>query len=398
MDRIAKYLLDWKVLLPLMVLLAVVLWAVPTLFRSIRPYQPLADRGLSAWGTVDQETASSLQAALDEDVNRLNLPGLQVSLETAEGLTWSGVSGTTDPERFTPLRRDHIIRVGSTTKTFTAVIILQLVEEGKLSLDDPLSTWFPHFPNANGITIREMLSHRSGIYEILRSPAVLGSLFFPQKSWQPHELVKIAAQESPGVQGEYSYSNTNYILLGLIMEQVTGQDAAMLYRQRVFEPLELHDTYFVPYEAAPQFLISGYDRDMLPLPGLHELKPNGVSAATAAYTSGAMVSRADDLRLFYTALFSGKLLSPASLEEMTTFFPATDSGTPQLTGYGLGLFRLEIDGEEIWASLGHFIGSATMVTYSPGKHDIVAIIGNLSLYDYVSVWEGLRNVSRASLK
>jgi CubicO group peptidase (beta-lactamase class C family) len=170
---------------------------------------------------------------------------------------------------------------------------------------------------------------------------------------------------------------------------------AALYRQNIFEPLELHDTYFVPYEAAPPMLISGYDRDMLPLPGLHELKPNGVSVATAAYTSGAMASTADDLSIFYDGLFSGKLISSAMLDEMITFFPATDSGTPQLTGYGLGLFRLDVEDEEVWASLGHFIGSTTMVAYSPSKHDIVAIIGNLSLYDYISVWENLTKVSRS---
>jgi len=397
-EKIIKFLLNWKVLLPLIVLLAIALWAAPTMFRRVKPYQPPADRDLSGWGTMNQETATSLQSALDADVNRLGVPGLQVSIQTAEGLTWNGVSGTTDPERHVPLTREHIIRVGSVTKTFTAVVILQMVEEGKLSLEDPLSKWFPDFPNADGITIHEMLSHRSGIYEILRNPAVLVSLFFPQKSWQPHELVEIAAQEKPGAQGEYSYSNTNYILLGLIAEQITGQGAATVYRQRIFEPLELRDTHFVPYEAAPQILISGYDRDLLPVLGLFELKRSGVSAATAAYTSGAMISTSDDLVVFYDGLFSGKLISPAMLEEMITFFPATNSGTPQLTGYGLGLFRLKIEGEEVWASLGEFIGSMTMVTYSPSQHDIVAIIGNLSLYDYVSVWENLTDVFRASLK
>jgi CubicO group peptidase (beta-lactamase class C family) len=107
-----------------------------------------------------------------------------------------------------------------------------------------------------------------------------------------------------------------------------------------------------------------------------------------------MASTADDLRKFYDGLFSGKLISAATLEEMTAFFSATDSGTPQLTGYGLGLFRLDVEGEDVWASLGHFIGSTTMVAYSPNEHDIVAIIGNLSLYDYVSVWKDLIDVFR----
>lgn len=389
MDKIAKVMLNWKVLIPLVALLAIMLWVAPTVFRRVRLYQPLADPDLSGWGTIDRETAISLQSALDANVNRLKLPGLQASIQTADGLTWSGVSGTTDPERRIPLSRKHIIRVGSVTKTFTAVLILQLVERSELSLQDPLSKWFPSFPNARDITIRDLLTHRSGVYEILRSPAVLGSLLLPQKRWQPNELVEIAAQHGPGTQGEYSYSNTNYILLGLIAEKITGQDVATLYRQRIFEPLHLSDTYFVPYETTPQRLISSYDRDLIPLPGLYELKPDSVSVATAAYTSGAMVSTADDLRSFYSALFSGELISPAMQQEMKLFFPASDPGTPQLTGYGLGIFRLTIDHEDVWASLGEFVGSMTMVSYSPSEHEFVAIIGNLSLYDYINVWKDL---------
>jgi D-alanyl-D-alanine carboxypeptidase len=209
-------------------------------------------------------------------------------------------------------------------------------------------------------------------------------------------MVGIASQQKlhnqPGA--EYSYSNTNYILLGLIAEQITGQEMAALYRQRILEPLELYSTYFVPYEPAPENLISSFDRDLIPLPGFFELDPDGVSAATAAYTSGAMVSTAEDLVKFYDGLFSGKLLAPASLDAMTTFFDASDSGTPQLTGYGLGVFSLEVNGEEVWASLGEFIGSMTMLAYSPSEKDIVAVIGNLSIFDYVQVWKDLTEISR----
>lgn len=215
---------------------------------------------------------------------------------------------------------------------------------------------------------------------------MLGSLFLPRKVWQPQEMVDIAAREKPHPQDEYYYSNTNYILLGLIAEHISGQDAATLYRQQILEPLGLRDTYFVPYEAAPHNLISGFDHDLNPLPGLYEMTPDSVSAATAAYTSGAMVSTAEDLMRFYEALFSGKLLSPASLDEMTTFYDARDEGTPQITGYGLGLFHLDVDGEEVWASIGFFVGSTTMVAYSPREKDIVAMTGNLSLYDFVGVW------------
>lgn len=364
MDKIARLLLNWKILLPLSILVVLALWAAPVFLRKVKPYHPPADRDFSAQVTLDRETAIRLQSVLDTDVNLLGVPGFQAAIRTAGGQTWSGVSGTVDPERQIPLPREAILRVGSATKTFTAVVILQLVEEGKLSLDDTLAQWFPHFPNAGEITLRHLLTHRSGIYEILQSPVVLGSLFFPHKAWKPEEMVGIAAKQKlnnlPGT--EYAYSNTNYILLGLIAEQITGQEMAILYRQRILEPLALYSTYSVSYEPAPENLISNIDRDLIPLPGLFELAPDGVSAATAAYTSGAMVSTAEDLVKFYDGLFSGKLLSLASLDAMTTFYDASDPGTPQLTGYGFGVFRLEVNGEEIWASLGEFIGSMTMLT------------------------------------
>jgi len=393
-----NFLLNWKIYALLLCVLVLLFSLLPITLRKVLIYQPPSTREIFGRGTMPQKTAASLQSVLDADVNRFGIPGIQVALQDANCSIWYGVSGTVDPQRHIPMQQDHILRIGSTTKTFTAVVILQLIEEGRLGMDDKLANWFLDYPNAQTITVRDLLSHRSGIYEILENPAVRFSLFFPQKIWQPHELVNIAAQEKPHELGKYYYSNTNYILLGLIAEQITGQEMAMLYRQRIFEPLGLQNTWFVPYETKPANLISGYDRDMIQLPGLYELKPNSVSAATAAFTSGAMVSTAEDLLKFYKGLFSGRLLSAASLEAMTTFYDASDPGTPQLTGYGLGLFQLEINGEVVWASLGEFIGFMTIVAYSPSEHDTVAIIDNLSLFDYIEVWTDLVDVSRKELK
>jgi len=394
MEKIMKFLLNWKIYALLLSVLVLLLSLLPITLRKVSIYQPPATREIFGWGTMPQKTAASLQSVLDADVNRFGVPGIQVAIQDADGGTWYGVSGTIDPQRHIPMQQDHILRIGSATKTFTTVVILQLVEEGRLGVDDKLANWFPDFPNARIITVRDLLSHRSGIYEILENPAVIFSLFLPKKIWQPQELVDIAAQEKPHELDKYYYSNTNYILLGLIAEQITGQEVAMLYRQRIFEPLGLQNTWFVPYETTPTNLISGYDRDLIPLPGLYELKPNSISVATAAFTSGAIVSTAEDLLKFYTGLFSGRLLSNASLEAMTTFYGASDPGTPQLTGYGLGLFRLEINGEIVYASLGEFIGFMTMAAYSPSEHDTVVIIGNLSLFDYASIWADLVNTSR----
>jgi D-alanyl-D-alanine carboxypeptidase len=178
---------------------------------------------MGAWGTLDNGIAQKLQAALDEDVNQQKVPGFQSFLRTAVGKTWSGTSGTTDLARENLLQRDDILRVGSVTKTFTAVIVLKLVEAGRLSLDDPIAKWFPDFPNAEAITVRQLYNHTSGIPEII--PKVLLKSIIPSTYWKPEELVAIIAQDASSFtpRGTVEYSNTNYIMLGLIAEKVSGK-------------------------------------------------------------------------------------------------------------------------------------------------------------------------------
>ena len=152
--------LSWKPLVGLfLVIIAIV--AVWRLTRRVSPYIPPQNRDLQTTGTLDDATAQRLEAILDQDLNRLKIPGMQATIRTADGKTWSGASGTTDLGRKQALQPDHILRVGSITKTFTAVIILKLVEDGHLKLDDPLSKWYPDFPNAEKITIRQLLNHTS---------------------------------------------------------------------------------------------------------------------------------------------------------------------------------------------------------------------------------------------
>jgi D-alanyl-D-alanine carboxypeptidase len=144
----------------------------------------------------------------------------------------------------------------------------------------------------------------------------------------------------------WSYSNANYVLSG--DRRVTGRRPQQLRQDR--DPLNLHNTYFVPYEPAPEALVSGFDRDLAHIPGLLEIGANDTAWATAAYTSGAFVSTAEDLGAFYDQLFAGALLSPPMMEEMTTFVDAPNPGFAEQIGYGLGLMRLEVDGQELIGS------------------------------------------------
>ena len=381
---------NWKVVagILLVALASVVVWR---LTRNVSPYVPPKTRDFSSSGTVDETTAQRLQAILDQDLNKLKIPGMQAYIRTADGKTWSGASGTTDLRRVNALLPDNIFRVGSVTKTFTAVIILKLVEEGHLSLDDTLSRWFPDFPNAEAITIRELLTHTSGIPEII--PKILMKSIIPSTLWQTQQLVEIAAKEkplfSPG--SAFSYSNANYILLGLIAEKVTRKTAVQLLHEMVIDPLSLEHTFFVPYEQAPATLVPGWDRDLSHFPGMLDIGVKNTSWASGAYTSGALVSNASDLAIFFDDLFSGALLSPAMMKEMTTYIDAPNPGFSEQTGYGLGLMQINIDGHELVGHVGQFMGFTAIAVVSPMENYTIVVLCDLSfprLTDVVADLQG----------
>ena len=369
--------LSWKPLVGLfLVIIAIV--AVWRLTRRVSPYIPPQNRDLQTTGTLDDATAQRLEAILDQDLNRLKIPGMQATIRTADGKTWSGASGTTDLGRKQALQPDHILRVGSITKTFTAVIILKLVEDGHLKLDDPLSQWYPDFPNAEKITIRQLLNHTSGIPEFI--PKILMKSIIPSTTWQPEEIVKIAAGEKPLFTpgSAFSYSNANYVLLGLIAEKVTGKTAVELLHEMIIDPLGLQHTYFIPYEPAPAALVPGWDRDLSHFPGMLDITVKNTSWATAAFTSGALASNASDLSTFYENLFAGALLSPAVMKEMTTYGEAPNPGFAEQTGYGLGLMQLDIDGRELVGHVGQFMGSTAIAVVSPQEKYTIVVVCDLS--------------------
>ncbi len=383
--------MDWKLLIGIGLALIVVTGLILRFTRGVPPYHPSQARPPDSWGSLDQKTAQSLQIVLDDEVNRLKVPGLQAFVRSSDGKTWLGASGTVDLARRQPLQRDQVLRVGSVTKTFTAVLILQLVEEGKLSLDDRLERWFPEFPNARQITIRTLLNHRSGIPEYI--PNVLMKSILPWTVWTPQEVAAIAAQNKPAFapDSDFGYSNANYVLLGLIAEKVTGQTVAQLLRARIIDPLGLQNTYFVPYEQAPETLAGGYDRDLSHFPGMLDITRENTSWATAGYASAALASTADGLGVFYEQLFEGDMLSPDSLGAMMTFPKAPNPGLPEQIGYGLGLMQMEVDGRELVGHVGEFMGSTAVALYSPSGHYQIVVLCNLS---YPNLFEVVRLLQR----
>ncbi|MET9063890.1 serine hydrolase domain-containing protein [Streptosporangium sandarakinum] len=266
--------------------------------------------------------------------------------------TWTGAAGVRDIERGGRPSPGGYFRIGSVTKTFVATVVLQLVDEGKVRLDDPVDEYLPGLvPDGEQITVRRLLNHTSHLYDYMSEPGYStnrwrGDARF--RSYQPRELLKVAFAKKLPDDGKWHYSNTNYVVLGLLVEKLTGHPYGEEVKRRVLRPLGLRHTV-VPGDRTglPSPHAKGYE----PLPGLVDATRMNPSLDWAA---GEMISTAADLERFMSALLGGKLISKASLKAMRTTVE-TGAGF----GYGLGLQAYSLPCGTVWGHSGELIGYLT---------------------------------------
>ncbi|MEV0095187.1 serine hydrolase domain-containing protein [Streptomyces sp. NPDC050738] len=277
---------------------------------------------------------SGLQAQLGRVVDA-GAVGALAEVRDEHGV-WRGVGGTAETDSMRPVPTAGKFRAGSITKTFVATVALQLVDEGQLRLDDTVEHWLPGVvPNGEHITVKQLLNHTSGLYDYARTLQMPPSPKFLEgrlRTWTAAELVQRAVAEPPTseVPGTaYKYSNTNYILIGQIIEKATGQSYADEIKRRVIRPLHLHETSLPgtsPRIAGPH--PHGYvpilQDGALHLVDYTEMNPSMFGA------SGEIISTTRDLNRFFDGLLGGRLLPDHLLDEMKT--PGVDKGR-----YGLGL-------------------------------------------------------------
>ncbi|HWQ14037.1 MAG TPA: serine hydrolase domain-containing protein [Roseiflexaceae bacterium] len=286
-------------------------------------------------GSIDPALAAALQRILDETVADGKIPGAVLAVQIPGYEPWAGASGYADVQRAQPMTPATQVRIASISKVFTAVVVMQLVEEGRLDLDAPIATWYPGLvPYGDAITVRALLNHTAGLYDYLEDKHFLARAFqAPEYRWPPEELVAYAAQQQPvflpGTQDAWDYSSTNYVLLGMIVEQVTGNPLAYEMRQRVLIPAGLRHTYFPPDEAVEGVQARGYR---------HERDQTNISLSFA-YATANMVSTVGDVQRFGEALFGGRLLRPETLEMMLTFENGKGQYNMPALEYGLGVMR-----------------------------------------------------------
>jgi D-alanyl-D-alanine carboxypeptidase len=283
-----------------------------------------------------------LRRLLDQIV-AAGAPGAAALVRDEHGVQ-QAASGLADLRTGRPMRPKLNYRVASVTKPFVATVVLQQVAEGRLSLSDTVERWLPGIlPYGGQVSIRQLLNNTSGVPEYLLVPLL--ELYESKqgrfRSWTPRELVALVAGQSPlfppGT--TYSYSNTNYVLAGLIVEAATGRTLGQELKRRIIRPLGLRDTFFpVNRPDIPGRNARGYS---LPLgdqgPVLDgPLLDFTVYNPSLAWAAGNLVSDLADLQRFFRALLDGRLLPPELLAEMTTTVPIG-----QGAGYGLGLLVLE---------------------------------------------------------
>ncbi|WP_328329307.1 MULTISPECIES: serine hydrolase domain-containing protein [unclassified Streptomyces] len=296
---------------------------------------PVASAADSATPAAAAATPDAVQQALNTLVRDDGMPAALASVKDRDGRTRTYTAGVGDLTTNSKVPRDGQVRIGSNTKAFTAVVVLQLVGEGKIALGADVDTYLPGLVRGKGIdgrriTVRQLLQHTSGLPDYGMH---IGDDEIRNRYFEPRELLDIALRyKADAAPGEtWGYSNTNYLLAGLIVQKVTGRPLAEEIDRRIIKRIGLRHTYFPTpgdktiREPHPQ----GYHRNPAdgPLRDFTEIDPS------AGWAAGQLISTNSDLNRFFTALLAGRLLPAAQLAEMRTTVPAGTSGLR----YGLGL-------------------------------------------------------------
>lgn len=323
------------------------------------------------------------------EITASGVPGIVMSIyKPGDGL-WLGASGKADLHNNVPMKPCHITRMGSTVKTFTAVTILRLKEEGRLLLDDKAALYLPpgamhDIANSDKATIRQLLNHSSGIFNYIRSAqfqtASLNDLI---KEWKPDELLAYArgkkANFEPGADADYS--NTGYIYLGMIIEKITGKPFWQVFQEKIFTPLGLTATSFAATNKVPANIVRGYVDFYSNLQVTDATYFSGWDYYTA---DGGLISNAYDMNVFMQRLFSGTIITAGSLTEMLTFLtPRTPDNEFFPIKYGLGIFKITTPQGEAYMHSGDAIGYAASMLYFPATQTTLvwAVNGNYGKID-----------------
>jgi D-alanyl-D-alanine carboxypeptidase len=292
----------------------------------------------------------------------------------ADGSTWEGTAG---PARTgEALQPHHQLVIASITKTVTSALVLQLAEEGRLGLDDSVGRWLGELRNvAPQITLRQLLNHTSGVANYTTHPAFAAALAADRSHvFTPRELLDrfVGTPDFAPGQGTL-YSNTGFLLLGLVAEAASGQPIANEFRLRFWNPLGLEEVFLPIAEPARGIVANAW---MSASGGLREVDPLANPAALSARgVAWGLIASAGNVARWGRALFAGDVLGAEMRLEMLQFVPAAGNIAPE-TGSGLGVRRYLYDGREIWGHSGGAPDGASLLAHDPLSGITIAVIAN----------------------
>jgi D-alanyl-D-alanine carboxypeptidase len=323
---------------------------------------------------------AALQAVVDATAKELLVPGAMVILSTPQG-DFTVSYGTTTLGATIPPRGDTHFRIASNTKTMTAAVIVQLAQEGRLDLDDPVSKYVSGVPDGDQITIADLLKMRSGLYNYTDAPEISASLDGdPTKVWTPEEVLAIAFKHPPYFPPDtaFHYDNTNYALLGLIAEEREGKPLARVLQDRLFGPLGMNDTA-LPASSSFALVDQDYPPDIQAAARAGTLKPNDDTNQNPSYASaaGGVISTAKDVVTWIQALVGGKVFNADYQHRWLDSLQPEDPSKPHGQQYGYGITQLQFGPNPLYFHGGEMPGYNSFMGYDPVNRVTLVVWTNL---------------------
>jgi D-alanyl-D-alanine carboxypeptidase len=353
--------------------------------------------GSSPVKTIDP---AALRATVDATAKELLIPGAVVEVRTPQG-EFTAAVGTTLRGAEVPPGGDTHFRIASITKTMTSAVLVLLAQEGKLQFSDPVSKYVPNVPNGENITIAELLTMRSGLYGYTNDPGFAETLDAdPTKAWTPQEVLAIAFRHPPEFPPgtAYDYSNTNYVLLGLIAEKVDGKPLAQVFQDRLYGPLGLKRTVLpastdtsIPDPYSHGYMYGGsrfalvdtpYPPDVQAAAEAGTLPPIDYTNQNSSYAMGAggSISTADDLATWIRALVDGQVFNADFRRQWLDSPQPADPAEPAAPQYGYGIERQSFAPDvTMYYHFGELPGFNAFSGYDPANKVTVVLWSNLTV-------------------
>lgn len=365
-----------------------------TLALALAALLPIAARPSAL--APDQEFRDELQRSLGN-----GLPGISVALATRQGVVWTGSAGYADIETGAPAHAGYLYGIGSITKVFVACVVQQLADEGRLDLDATAGSILGKaivgdIPNAATATLRQLLRHTSGVptweFDADWIRRGRGADLLTQRPWRKDEPLEYirhgrhAATNAPGA--AYAYSNSNYTLLGLVIEKITGHDAVREIHERVLAPLGLTDIRMEGFEpvdarripARYHFDTPDFRRDAGLHPTFRSVAPGLIDVSSSnlstEWTAGGLLATPRDLAVFARALRDGAVVGPRGLARMRDFQPTGDDTDPG-SEVGEGLFREKLEGGTLVGEDGGVLGFGAVMGWLEHEDLVIVVMTNV---------------------